>query len=163
MWTLANYLPRDKFWIDLDGNGIDPVKDLAGNVLDGEWTNNSDTYTSGNGVAGGDFEFAFNVLVGDVNGNGFVQSNDWTAANNGKTTTSAGYSYRQDINGSGVINSTDQSQITSNLGRTLPSGNPGGMTNDAPTTQGLAYTEITDDAIDYVALVVERLCRCGDE
>ena len=39
------------------------VRDVSGNMLDGEWVNSSST-ASGNGTAGGDFSFQFNVLPG---------------------------------------------------------------------------------------------------
>ena len=58
------------------GSGSAPVTDLAGNVLDGEWNNPSsysqvgstDMFPSGNGSAGGDFAFRFDVLPGDSTG-----------------------------------------------------------------------------------------------
>ncbi len=75
-WTLA--LPNqpggvvgigaDKLLIDL----FEGVTDLAGNALDGEWENPvdftqpSDTFPSGDGEAGGNFRFRFNVLPGNV-------------------------------------------------------------------------------------------------
>ncbi len=74
---------------------------------------------------------------------------DWIAANNGKSTTSPGYNYRQDLNGSGVINSTDLAIVTANLNRTLPSGNPVGASNDAPTSNGRSYLAISDSSLNY--------------
>ncbi len=38
------------------------VFDTSGNKLDGEWQNNVTVGNSGNGIAGGDFNFVFNVL-----------------------------------------------------------------------------------------------------
>ena len=51
----------------LDGSSGTAVKDLAGNKLNGEWTNQVSSYPSGDAAAGGDFSFRFNVLPGDVN------------------------------------------------------------------------------------------------
>ena len=48
----------------------------AGNALDGEWTDGVSTYPSGNGIAGGNFEFHFNVLGGDVNADDKVDNSD---------------------------------------------------------------------------------------
>ena len=45
----------------------DSVTDVAGNALDGEWDNGTDTYNSGDGAAGGDFAFRIDILPGDVN------------------------------------------------------------------------------------------------
>ena len=79
-------LPADteKFVIGVDNaDGSDPIEDAAGNRLDGDWTNptsTSDTgdrvYPSGNGVAGGNFDFRFNVLPGDANQDGVVNFSD---------------------------------------------------------------------------------------
>ena len=108
-WTLTAPLTKDRLMIDLDANGIDPVHDLEGNILDGEWTNNVSTYASGNGTAGGDFEFLLNSLPGDVNGTGQVTNLDYvlTRSQEGKSTTSTGYNPKYDVNGSGLIDATD--------------------------------------------------------
>ncbi|ELP30330.1 protein containing Cadherin domain protein [Rhodopirellula baltica SWK14] len=53
----------------------DGIWDASGNPLDGEWTNDVEPASgkSGNGIAGGDFEFRLNVLPGDVDkGSGTV-------------------------------------------------------------------------------------------
>ena len=54
----------------LNADGSNPIEDAAGNRLDGEWTNPTSTtatggsvYPSGNGTAGGNFDFRFNVLA----------------------------------------------------------------------------------------------------
>ena len=52
------------------------VRSALGLALDGEWNGVSDSYPSGNGTQGGDFRFHFNVLPGDVNRSGLVQSSD---------------------------------------------------------------------------------------
>jgi hypothetical protein len=47
------------------------VTDDAGNQnLDGDWLDNMAVFPSGDGVAGGDFSFRFNVGAADVNGDG---------------------------------------------------------------------------------------------
>ena len=73
-WTLPQAIGPDKLLLQLNADGSDPIEDSAGNRLDGEWTNptsttqsSSSTYPSGNGTAGGDFLFRFNVLPGDAN------------------------------------------------------------------------------------------------
>jgi hypothetical protein len=149
-WTLPSALTKDRLQIDLDGDGIAPVTNLNGDILDGEWTNNSHTYSSGNGTAGGDFEFLLNVLPGDVNNSGQVTNVDYVnvRALDGKTTTSSGYNAKYDINGSGAIDSTDWQGVTARLYDSLPTGNPAGVGNDAPSTSGFAITQITNDAID---------------
>ena len=149
-WTLAAPLSKDRLMIDLDANGINPVKDLNGNVLDGDWTNNTSTYQSGNGSAGGDFEFLFNVLPGDVNSSGQVTNLDYVVARaqEGKNTTNSGYNAKCDVDGSGLVETSDWQFVLAKMADTLPTGSPAGASNDAPTTKGFAPVSISDAAID---------------
>ena len=150
-WTLNAPLQKDRLRIDLDANGLNPIRDLQNNVLDGEWTNGSST-VSGNGVAGGDFEFLINVVPGDVNNNGVVMLNDYDAVNQsiGKTTADAGYLAIRDIDGSGTINLADRDLVYARMGHALPSGTPAGSSNDAPTTTHLDLIKITGVTTDVV-------------
>ena len=67
-WTLDAPITKDKLLLDLDADGMDPVRSVStGDVLDGAWTDCQSTYNSGNGQGGTDFQFRFNVLPGDVN------------------------------------------------------------------------------------------------
>jgi hypothetical protein len=149
-WTLTAALTKDRLRLDLDANGVDPVRDLDGNVLDGEWTNNSSTYASGNGTAGGDFEFNFNVLPADIDNTGLVTYYDYYYVNllNGKSTTSTGYVAARDLDGSGLINSVDSQAVMNRMVHQLPTGTPVGTNNDAPTTLGLNRVQINDAAVD---------------
>jgi uncharacterized delta-60 repeat protein len=103
-WTFAAALPRGKFLLHLKGTLLDTV----GNGLDGEWNVSSST-ASGNGTAGGDFNFRFNVLPGDFDGNNGVTITEVLQARNraGKGTASVGYAYREDIDGNGNITITE--------------------------------------------------------
>jgi hypothetical protein len=103
-WTFAAALPRGKFLLHLGGTLLDTV----GNALDGEWTVSSST-RSGNGTVGGDFNFRFNVLPGDFDGNNGVTITEVLAARNraGKGTASVGYAFREDIDGNGNITITE--------------------------------------------------------
>ena len=81
-WTLSQNLSRDKLLLDLDGSTANAVVDMAGNRLDGDWVNptwsppsaptGGDAWPSGDGTAGGDFQFRINVLPGDINQDGTV-------------------------------------------------------------------------------------------
>ncbi|MAE65993.1 MAG: hypothetical protein CMJ18_17110 [Phycisphaeraceae bacterium] len=78
----------DRDLADVDGYRLtlgDAVVDLAGNALDGEWTDGVST-VSGDGVAGGAFTFAFNVLAGDTDGDFVVGTEDLAACLAGFTT-----------------------------------------------------------------------------
>ncbi len=152
-WTLASAIPRDKVLLDLDADGMDPVCSVATEeVLDGAWTNCSDTYNSGNGNGGTDFEFRINVLPGDVDASNSVFINDaaYTASRIGAVAGGANYGIRYDVDGSGAIASADYTAVHSRVGSLLPSGNPVGMTNDAPTTSGLSDISVARNASDYV-------------
>jgi hypothetical protein len=149
-WTLSAPIAADKVMIDLDANGLAPVRNLNGDVLDGEWQNGTSSYTSGNGTAGGDFEFAFEVLPGDVNQSGLVTYLDYvyTRSLDGKSSSDAGYIALRDINGSGLINASDWQDVLGFAWDEIPTGNPAGTNNDAPTTLGLDSVNIDDDATD---------------
>jgi hypothetical protein len=145
-WTLASPLPKNSYQIDLNGNGLDPVRDLNGNMLDGEWTNSSDTFPSGNGTAGGDFAFSFKVMPGDVNQSAVVETSDYNYVNGriGQTTTTANYSALADIDGSGVIEAQDAQDVWSKLWSTYPSQSPVGLNNDAPSAASREPLDVDD-------------------
>ena len=63
---LAANLQHDRYLLNVDAT---KVRDLAGNALDGEFTQNQ-LETSGDGTPGGSFWFDFNVMPGDFNRNG---------------------------------------------------------------------------------------------
>ena len=152
-WTLVAPVAKDKLMLDLDADGMAPVKSVStGEVLDGAWTDCQSTFNSGNGQGGEDFQFCFSVLPGDVTGNGTVSITDAAAAyqNVGINVGDAGYDIRCDVDGSGGIILGDVSAIMSKVGGMLPSGNPVGMTNDAPTTGGIPDASVSTDLADYV-------------
>jgi hypothetical protein len=152
-WTLAAPLPKDRLLIDLDGDGINPVIDLDNNALDGEWVNNSDTFQSiGDSTADGDFEFLLNVLPGEVNATTQVTTIDYLTVNlqNGKSTTSTGYNFKCDVDGSGLIDSADSQFVSSKLSSSLPTGSPAGVSNDAPSATPISPVNITNVAVDHV-------------
>jgi hypothetical protein len=130
-WTLATSgIVGDKLLLDLDADAGSGVTDLAGNRLDGDWTNpieggvSGDSFPSGNGVAGADFQFRINVLSGDVNRSGHVQNNDVTAVRvaQGYGPGASLYSIFSDVNGSGSILGNDVTLVRNQLGAMLPFG-----------------------------------------
>jgi hypothetical protein len=126
-WTLPQAIGADKLLIDLSAEGGNPIQDWAGERLDGEWTNGSSTYPSGNGTAAGtDFLFRFNVLPGDVDQNGLVQAYDGLLVCGalGSTPGTGNYTPFKDINGDGQITTADSAAVKSALGTVLPAGNP---------------------------------------
>jgi hypothetical protein len=150
IWTLTAPLSKDRVRLDLDANGADAVSGLDGTLLDGEWTNNVST-ASGNGTAGGDFQFNFNVLPTDVNNTGTVNSYDYVYIRqlDAKSTTSVGYVAKRDVDGNGVINLSDWQEALNRAYDALPGGSAAGTYNDAPTTAGFDLLAITDTELDY--------------
>jgi hypothetical protein len=123
-WTLGQTIAKDKLLVSINSNIL---TDIAGNFLDGEWTNGTST-TSGNGAAGGNFGFRFNALPGDADRSNIVLSNDVNAirVNQFANTSSANYSVYQDIDGSGLILSNDVNAARVLQFTSLPAGEPSG-------------------------------------
>ena len=98
IWTLAAPIDLDNVILELS----DQVTDQSGAALDGEWTNGVSMFSSGDGVAGGAFEFRINVLPGDVNQTGSVFIDDVILVRNAQFTApgAPGYSNVLDYNGS---------------------------------------------------------------
>lgn len=83
----------------------------------------------GDGVAGGDFRAAFNILQGDANRSGVVSPLDYvgTRFRQGSTAFGAGarrYSVFYDVDGNGAINVSDAVFVRRRLGRGLPPQGP---------------------------------------
>lgn len=149
-WTFSTpFADEERLHIDLDADGIDPVKDLDGNVLDGEWLDEFSVYESGNGFAGGDFEFRFNMLLGDHYATGLVDYTDYYATYYavGKGVDDVGYEPMYDSDGNGLIEQSDWQVVMNNLGATLPTGTPTGSGSDAPTTLGFSLATISDRSL----------------
>ena len=85
-----------------------PVRNFGVHALDGEWTNSS-SVVSGNGTAGGDFEFRLNVQPADVDNSGSVTLFDHTTmlTKLGLSTADSGYSMKYDIDGNGMVDAGD--------------------------------------------------------
>ncbi|MGN6134150.1 MAG: dockerin type I domain-containing protein, partial [Aureliella sp.] len=130
------------------------VKDavtLAGNPLDGEWVDGVSSFASGDGTAGGNFNFQFQVLPGDVNRSGAVLSGDanlaFAAINAFTDGTSAfsapngnTYTIFKDLNGSGTITSADASLAFARLGfpaNVIPAGTPGSLSGSSSASSSV--------------------------
>jgi hypothetical protein len=135
MWTMpsSTTILADKLLLQLNADGADPIRNHDDIALDGEWTNptattdtGTSTYLSGNGTAGGNFLFRFNLLLGDVNQDGLIKTMDALAVlpNLNKAVTDTAYNPRYDIDGNGQIKTTDILAILPRLNRGLPAGEP---------------------------------------
>lgn len=98
------------------------VTDAFGNELDGEFVQQQPSPISGDGVAGGDFLYRFNVLPGDYNRDGSVDILDIEPLRAGLfgTPGDSNYSAFADGNGSAGLNIVDLAAIGNNLSATLP-------------------------------------------
>jgi hypothetical protein len=119
-WTYNAPFAADQYLIQL----TDAVTDVAGNHLDGEWTNPFSVTTtsaavskfpSGNGTAGGAFRFVFTILPGDANLSNLVDGGDYltwlySQGGPGRTFTQADY------NGDGMTDGADYSIWSANFG-----------------------------------------------
>lgn len=164
-WTLSQVIANDRILLDLDGDGADPVVNMTNDVLDGEWTDGTSTYSSGNETSGGDFEFTFVVLPGDANQSGTVSLADatYTAAIRLSTTADANYDPIRDIDGNGVVDSTDAMAAYGQIGNVAATGDPAGVGNDAPTTSGLADVHVDEDAVDQVMSLFQAFDDLEDD
>ena len=129
-WTLPQPIGADKLMLALNADGSGPIRDAAGNRLDGDWTNPTSTtdagtgvYPSGDGMAGGDFDFRFNVLPGDATQDGSVGFADLNKVLANYHRTGMSWS-RGDVTGDGIVNSDDLNMVLTNYDQTLPSGSP---------------------------------------
>jgi hypothetical protein len=120
VWTLANPIWNDDLRLSLDDALVTP--------LDGDWTTGQ-SYPSGDGTPGGDFNFRMHVLRGDADQNGSVNAQDLSLLKNklNKTATNPGtgtgaYSVFADLNADGLINALDLTIAKLRLNSRLPLG-----------------------------------------
>jgi hypothetical protein len=124
-WTLASPIEADNLLAIVRS-------EIPGAVtLDGDWTNPTDgetgsVFPSGDGNTGGDFAFRFNVLAGDANRDGQVNTSDVAhlAQNGFVDALHANYDARHDLDGNGVVNVVDAVLARDRIGASLPTGEP---------------------------------------
>ncbi len=122
-WTFSAPFDADQYLISLD----DAVTDVGGNQLDGEWINPFSIFTtdsavsefpSGNGTAGGDFNFVFTILPGDGNLTNTVTGSDFLLWQ--RNIGGPGHTFTQaDYTGDGFTNSADNAFYQANNGTNL--------------------------------------------
>ena len=160
--TLNSPLQADQVNLLISEN----VTDLTGRSLDGEWTDQHTDFSSGDGTAGGDFTFNFNVLPGDVSRDGILLANDTTLATSALSTTVGDaqygavaewpYSIFSDLDGDGAILGSDLEVIQLAPFHTLP-GVPVGT--GPPRVQSVKVRS-TAWSGDFVSLV-DPIVRIG--
>jgi MBG domain (YGX type)/Bacterial Ig-like domain (group 3)/Putative Ig domain/Dockerin type I domain len=148
-WTLSGPLTDNRYLIALPAAG---VTDSEGDTLDGEWATSTSTLPSGDGNPGGDFNFSFNVLPGDVNQTAPVDANDYNMVISrlGDTTGSTAYTPYFDVDGNGLINANDYNAVRAHLGSMLPSNSP------LPQTFQVSGLQTDDRAVQGMALAAQE-------
>ena len=126
-WTFAAALPAAQYVLRLD----DTIEDITSNGLDGEWTNPSSfdlvdfntngpsqttsQFPSGNGTAGGDFQFVFTILPGDGSRDNSVGNADLTLLLNNWGDPNRSFA-TGDYSGDGIVGNADQTLLLNHWG-----------------------------------------------
>ena len=125
-WRFMNLTANDSYVISLS----DAVTDIEGNNLDGEWVNpatiattNSlvSVFPSGDGDAGGRFNFVFTLLAGDANLNAYVTFDDFQLMYVNYGVTMGMLFADGDFNGDGAVSFDDYQLFSTNYGLNLQS------------------------------------------
>ncbi len=132
VWTLSNPIGNDRVQLHLSATGPNAVTNQAGDPLDGEWTDQVSNFPSGNGTVGGDFNFGFNVLPGDMNQDGIVNSQD-LAAVSANWLQPAPFA---NTGGGAILNSQDLAVISADWLAALPPIASSGASIAVATTSG---------------------------
>ena len=128
VWTLPAAVTNDKLRLVVDDTAV-----TGGFGFDGDWQNGNaaESFPSGDGTTGGDFDFRINVLGGDATQDGIVNALDLSQIRQklNKTATAPGtgggaYSVFADVTADGQINALDLSAARQRLNRRLPTTDP---------------------------------------
>jgi hypothetical protein len=136
----------------------DAVTDQALNALDGEWTDGVSTYPSGDGAAGGYFDFKFKVLSGETNHDGQVDGADYTAWADNYQTYQTMYT-EADWTADGYVDGADYTVWADHYNDSVPAGAPAGTAARqaaAPAAGDSLDSGADADAFDVAALPAVR-------
>ena len=135
-WTLDTDIGVDKLLVLVS----DAITDAFGNSLDGEWMNGVTSGSSGDDTSGGDFEYRFDILHGDVNQTATVFSDDVILVRDSQFIFPGNplFDPLVDIDGSGTIFSDDVIGVRDGQFVFLPDDEPSGEFLRLPSEM-LAY------------------------
>jgi Dockerin type I domain len=143
-------LTGDKYLMSIPSAAVTSM--ASGQALDGEFVNGSgNLLPSGNATTGGDFNFQFNILPGDVDQNGAVNALDGAAVRQHFLlyANMAGYNPLFDTYGKGAITGIDFTTVQTALFSALPATDPtppGHAGGGAAATTAPAATAAPSDA-----------------
>ncbi len=150
-WSFGSPLAADKFLLSVPAAAVSGK--ASGALLDGEFANAvgqapGGVLPSGDGAAGGNFSFRFNVLPGDINQTGAVTTAEADAIRPHflQFATQQGYTPLMDLTGKGRITGLDYSAILANVGHTLPVNDP-----QAPSGGGAQAAELPVNSLIILA------------
>ena len=111
VWTLAAPLRADKLQINLDGSGASAIKDLQGNIMDGQAT-----------ASAADFHQRVNVVPGDATRSGVTNATDVAVTRSLQFSQpgDATYSPYADVDGSGIIDVLDVVKVRNSYSGIMP-------------------------------------------
>ncbi len=124
-WVYHAALPLNKYLLSIPSASVTSV--ASGQALDGEFVNGSGAMLpSGDTVAGGNFNFRFNVLPGDVDQNNVVTGQDGNSVRQHflQFTTTVGYNPLYDTYGKGEVTGIDLLTVQGALLTQLPTTDP---------------------------------------
>ena len=124
-WIYHSSLTNDKYLLDIPSAAV--TSKASGQALDGEFVNGSgNLLPSGDATAGGDFNFQFNILPGDVDQNGAVNALDGANVRLHflQYANMAGYNPLFDTYGKGAITGIDLATVQNALFTALPNSDP---------------------------------------
>ncbi len=127
-WSFASPLALNKYLLSIPSSAV--TSKATGSQLDGDVTTGVTVLPSGNGVAGGDFNFRFNILPGDTDqiatASQPVSQQEVThiLPHMLAAVTQANYDVYMDTLAKGRITGLDLSAVQAALGQTLPQNDP---------------------------------------
>ncbi len=138
----------------------DTIRDQVGRQLDGDFETGSGVEQSGNGQSGGDFEFRFNVLLGDMNGDGIVEGGDLLTFSDAFFTFAGtpGFNPNADLNGDGFVEGGDLNIFSDHFFTFLPFGEPGQL-----GLSSFQQTRVIDESSSKRRSEAKRQMQAGTE
>ncbi|MAE65589.1 MAG: hypothetical protein CMJ18_15075 [Phycisphaeraceae bacterium] len=131
-------MPYDFTLLEIDASLVSDAGGVA--LLDGDWVNpeagsSGDSYPSGDGLAGGNFEFRLDFAVADADGDKATTIFDIRDVRDAMFTSigSPAYSVDLDFNGNGQITDQEVQSLRHQLGRLLSPGVPTVPPSRAPS------------------------------
>ncbi|MCA9265948.1 MAG: hypothetical protein KDA60_18935 [Planctomycetales bacterium] len=153
-WTFDTPIDEESFRLELESLNTDSaVESQTGVRLDGNWTDGTSSFPSGDGTAGTDFKFSWKSNPADANQSGQVNYVDYAEIYNkrGVTVNHSLYDPMLDINGDGVIQTVDADIALANLYDAAPTSAP--VANNPPSASPEQTLTTSNNNINYYVTV----------